>query len=109
MVLQLVTSKGFNSNALYVFALLDNYPNPFNGVTNLEYKIQFSSARVVLDIFDLQGQLVKRLVEKIQAGGSYRVVWDGTDQTGKIVSSGFYFGCLSVNGKQHVKRLLLLR
>lgn len=91
------------------FSLLNNYPNPFNSLTNIEYRVELPRAWVRLDIFDLRGQIIKKLVEKTQAGGLYKVVWDATDEAGKVIASGAYFASLRVNGTRHVKRLMLLR
>ncbi len=64
--------------------LLPNFPNPFNPVTTIRYSIPKAST-VTLDIFDVNGRTVARLIEKRQSAGHYAVNWDGRD-----LSSGIY-------------------
>ena len=91
------------------FSLLNNFPNPFNPATNIEYRIELPRAHVQLDIYDVKGQLIRRLVKQTQTNGSYKVSWNGTDYTGKTLASGIYFASLDVNGKRQVKKLVLLQ
>jgi DNA-binding transcriptional regulator YhcF (GntR family) len=69
---------------------LQNYPNPFNPETNITYNLD-QAEQVSLAIFNAQGQLVRTLVNKVQAPGQYAICWDGLDQDGERVSSGLYF------------------
>jgi flagellar hook assembly protein FlgD len=46
--------------------------------------------RVELKIYNLLGQVMKTLVIKEQAPGEYTVVWDGTDEAGRLVAAGIY-------------------
>ncbi|MFQ5583153.1 MAG: hypothetical protein ACE5GL_01805, partial [Calditrichia bacterium] len=67
--------------------LFRNYPNPFNPATNLQFRIPQKRDRgdvgfVELKIFDLLGKEVKTLMNKPLAPGSYKVQWDGRDNTG---------------------------
>jgi flagellar hook assembly protein FlgD len=49
---------------------------------------------VKLQIFDIQGRVVKTLVDERKPMGTYRAVWDGTDNQGRPVSSGVYMAKL---------------
>jgi hypothetical protein len=74
---------------------LHNYPNPFgrlpfNAQTSIEYTLPLTSS-VQLIIYNVFGQLVRRLSQGRQAAGHYRVVWDGKDAQGKTVPSGIYY------------------
>ena len=90
------------------FALRPNYPNPFNARTAIVY--QLSGRGVVeLTIFDLLGRPIRRLVEGAQAGGYYRVVWDGTDDSGRSVGSGVYLYSLRAGAFHRTRRLVLVR
>jgi parallel beta-helix repeat protein len=96
------------------FALLQNYPNPFNARTVLGYHIPGwaapeGSVPVRLDIYNVRGQLVRRLVEAEQAPGIYRVSWDGTDLNGQPASSGLYFCRLQAAGRNMTIKAILLR
>jgi hypothetical protein len=91
------------------FALLQNFPNPFNPETTIKYNLAEASD-VHLRIFNIVGQVVRTLVAERQPAGRYQVRWSGTDDRGASVSSGIYFYELSAGGKfQDVKRLMLLK
>jgi subtilisin-like proprotein convertase family protein len=72
-----------------VFALYDNFPNPFNPMTNIRFDLPQSS-RVNLQIFDIGGRLVRTLVDDQLPAASHVFPWDGTDDTGRRVASGTY-------------------
>ncbi len=70
--------------------LNSNYPNPFNPVTNIAYSIK-DAGNVTIEVYNLKGQLVKSLVNEVKETGDHTVIWNGTDNTNKSVSSGVYF------------------
>lgn len=98
------------------FSLEQNYPNPFNPQTTIRYQLS-NLAHVKLTIHNVLGQQVRELVNKQQAGGSYRVLWDGRSHTGVPVASGMYFYRLraeasaqgSEQGFVQTRKMLLLR
>jgi glucose/arabinose dehydrogenase len=101
--------KKNNNQGIKEYYLAQNYPNPFNPETHIAYKI-VNRAQVKINIMDLQGRLIRRLVNQIEAPGIYNIVWDGTNQTGIPQSSGIYFYQLLLDGKNiDTKRMLLLR
>ncbi|MCB0299506.1 MAG: T9SS type A sorting domain-containing protein, partial [Calditrichaeota bacterium] len=85
-----------------------NYPNPFNPQTNIRYRIAEHSF-VKLSIYNILGDLVKSLVSETQAPGEKVILWDGTNQSGAAVASGFYFYKLSAGDVQQTRRMLLIR
>ena len=94
-------------------ALLHNYPNPFNPETWIPYQLA-ESAEVVLTIYDLNGQLVRRLAVGHQAAGMYRsrsraAYWDGRNQLGESVASGLYFYTLTAGEFSATRRMLILK
>ena len=93
------------------FTLSQNYPNPFNSSTEIKYNLLSlkSSYHVVIKIYDVQGRLVKVLVDKTQAAGSYSISWDGTDLTGNAVASGIYFYSMQVGEFKSTQKMMLLR
>ena len=92
------------------FALLQNFPNPFNPETTIGYELA-ESADVTLQIYNVVGQVVRTLMAaEPQSVGRYQVRWDGMDDRGVPVSSGIYFYQISAAGKfQDVRKLMLLK
>ena len=93
--------------------LLANYPNPFNPETWIPYQLA-ESAEVTLTIYDMNGQLVRRLTVGHQAAGMYRsrsraAYWDGRNQLGEPVASGLYFYTLRVGEFTATRRMLILK
>lgn len=85
------------------FSLKQNYPNPFNSTTTIEFTLPKRS-NVTLIIFDVLGNQVSRVIDKIMSAGTYSVKFDGSN-----VSSGVYFYQLTSGDRVHVKKLILLR
>jgi hypothetical protein len=91
------------------FHLNQNYPNPFNPETTIAYELA-QPALVKLTIYNLQGQLVRTLVNAWQNSGKYKVVWQGmSDFNESRSTSGLYFYELTVGGKVIRKKMTLLR
>lgn len=90
--------------------LRDNYPNPFNAGTKIEYELP-NPSRVSLKVYNTQGQLVGSLLDDdFEPAGIHSVSWDGTDNNGKPVRSGVYFYQLTMQGYGgKAKKMLLLR
>jgi hypothetical protein len=90
------------------FALHHNYPNPFNPITTITYQLPKKS-KVILQIFDILGQVIKILVNDVQPAGVKSVAWDGTNNIGKKVNSGVYFYRIKTDDFLQSKKLLLIR
>ncbi|MDP1678270.1 MAG: Ig-like domain-containing protein [Bacteroidota bacterium] len=95
------------------YSLMQNYPNPFNPSTQIRYALGHSG-HVSLDVYNVLGQHVRSLINKIQPIGTYELEWDGKDKTGTHVSSGVYFYKITVmsNGEKifnETKKLMLLK
>ncbi len=90
------------------FQLEQNYPNPFNSTTLINYVLS-KSTPVELVIYNVQGQRIRTLVNKVQSAGRYKISWDGCDALGKDVSSGVYFYHLQAGEKQLTHKMLLVR
>ncbi|MFC2133764.1 T9SS type A sorting domain-containing protein [Bacteroidota bacterium] len=88
------------------FSLSNNYPNPFNMQTTIEYVLPRSS-HVKITVYNILGQLVKILVDSEKEPGQHRTMWNGIDQQSRKTSSGIYF-CRIVAGDFVSSRKLLL-
>ena len=86
-----------------------NYPNPFNPSTTIGYQIPEDNTRVQIVIYNMTGQIVKTLVDQNQNAGVYKIVWNGTNNSGMRVSSGVYFYRFAAGKFVQVKKLLLLK
>ena len=96
-----------------VTALLANYPNPFNPETWIPYQLT-TPAQVTLTIYNMNGQLVRRLAVGHQAAGMYwsrsrAAYWDGRNQLGESVASGLYFYTLTADEFTATRRMLILK
>jgi len=97
-----------NENIPAGFELSQNYPNPFNPSTNIKFGIS-DLEFVELKIFDINGKLLRTLLNETKAPGSYEVRWDGRDSYGNEVGSGAYFYRLKAGNMVKVRKMLLLR
>ncbi len=85
------------------FALLNNYPNPFNASTVIEYQLPVTTD-VRLEVYNLLGERVATLVDSKQQAGYRSVIWDA-----KEVSSGLYFYKLTAGDYSDTKRMMLVK
>jgi phosphatidylserine/phosphatidylglycerophosphate/cardiolipin synthase-like enzyme len=88
--------------------LLQNFPNPFNGTTQIRYQIN-QATHVTLKIYNLAGQDVKTLVSEDKKAGDYLVDWTGTDFSDQLVSSGVYIYQLKTGDIIQNRKLLLIK
>ena len=94
------------------FALYQNTPNPFNMSTMIIYDIPNTvknAVEVKLSIYNIQGQLVKTLEDRVRTAGKYTVHWNGTDESGLMVSSGVYYYKLIANDVVLTKKLAIMK
>lgn len=94
------------------FSLMQNYPNPFNMQTAIRYEVP-RSANVSLNIYNLNGQLVRTFRPGVQSVGQYHVLWNGTDTSGREVPTGVYIYSLSAETEHETlvqsKKMILLK
>jgi hypothetical protein len=88
--------------------LLPNRPNPFRASTTIGYQIAIAG-EVEIAIYDLNGRLVRTLVQQHQDPGTYGAVWNGADDLGLPVRSGVYFYRLAAGSHQSVQRMIILQ
>ncbi|MEZ4387220.1 MAG: FlgD immunoglobulin-like domain containing protein, partial [Candidatus Krumholzibacteriia bacterium] len=83
-------------------------PNPFNPRTVLRYTVP-AAGPVRLDVFDVRGRRVSRLVDRIQPAGQHEVTWAGQADDGRAVASGVYLARLRAAGSEDTHRLVLMK
>ena len=91
--------------------LLPNYPNPFNPETWIPYQLA-ASADVTVQIYTVNGVLVRTLALRNQPAGIYQnksraAYWDGKNEQGEAVSSGIYFYTLKAGDFFATKKMLI--
>jgi cyclomaltodextrinase / maltogenic alpha-amylase / neopullulanase len=86
-----------------LFSLQQNFPNPFNPVTVIQYSVS-SDSKVSLQVYDVLGREVAVLVDGEKKAGSYAAEFDG-----KTLSSGVYYYRLVTKNNVEVKRMVLLK
>ena len=87
---------------------ITNYPNPFNTSTNISYEI-YNTNYISIAIYDLNGNNIKSLVNKIKPPGKYLIEWNGENRYGLPVSAGMYIYTLSIGEYTQTKKMILLK
>jgi hypothetical protein len=87
---------------------LGNSPNPFNPSTTVRFSIP-AAADVSLEIFAVDGSLVRTLQHGPLPGGFHNRAWDGRDDAQNIVSSGVYFCRLIAGSGRLTQKMVLAR
>jgi cytochrome c peroxidase len=82
-------------------------PNPFHGATEITFTLP-GAAAVNLDVFDVAGRQVRRLLTESRPAGLHTVVWDATNDQGRRVAPGVYFYRLKADREANVQRVVLL-
>jgi len=99
-----VRYKGLFGNNLPInISLSQNFPNPFNPTTTIEYALPEAS-HVTLDVYDILGRKVTTLVSELKQPGYHQVTWNAADQT-----SGMYFYKIQAGDFTETKKMLLLK
>ncbi len=104
----IVSSSDVVNNHPSVTNELINYPNPFNPETVIKYNLG-QNAKVDLSIYNIKGQLVRKLANEIKLAGTHEIVWNGKNDRGNNLASGIYFSVLKTGKQTLVRKLLLLK
>ncbi len=103
IVLKAVTGIAGNNEIASGYSLSQNFPNPFNPATKLNYTVA-RTGLVNLSVYDSRGNMVKNLVNETRNAGSYSVEFNGSN-----LSSGVYYYKISVNGFSETKKMMLVK
>ena len=88
--------------------LSQNFPNPFNPNTTIQFDIPENSD-VKLSVYNVRGQLVNTLINENLLAGPHQITWNGTDNSNRAVSSGIYFYRIEANGQSETRRMVLMK
>ena len=91
------------------FALGQNYPNPFNPTTTVRFDLPREAA-VILEIYNVVGVRVRSLQKgEMISAGRHTIVWDGRDESGRMLPSGAYLYRISAGDFQAWRKMTLLK
>jgi hypothetical protein len=90
------------------FKLNQNYPNPFNPATKISFDLPQRSY-VEINIYNVLGQRVRKLLNQTLRGGHHELVWDGRSDSGNFVTSGLYFVRLSTKKHIATKKMMIIK
>ena len=96
------------NNILTEFKLNQNYPNPFNPVTNILYNLT-EDGFVKITVFDILGNVIKKLVNEVQNSGYKSIQWNATNNQGEPVSAGVYLYKIQAGDFVDTKKMILLK
>jgi hypothetical protein len=85
------------------FEILGNYPNPFNGSTNIEYSLS-QPGRVTVVIYDILGRRIENLIDENQAAGKYLINWKAG-----AFPTGIYFVRLKMGDYSDTRKITMAR
>jgi hypothetical protein len=85
------------------FEILGNYPNPFNGSTNIEYSLS-QPGRVTVVIYDILGRKIENLIDENQAAGKYLINWNADNYP-----TGIYFVRLKMGDYSDTIKITMIR
>jgi len=85
------------------FQLEQNYPNPFNPSTIIRYGLP-KTTNVKLEVFDITGQIIEKLVDEEQPAGYYEINFNAQQ-----LASGMYFYRIQAGSFNQVKKMILIK
>jgi predicted outer membrane repeat protein len=91
-----------------LLALQQNYPNPFNPSTTISYSLP-DKIHAQLAVYNLDGKLVRMLVDEDLDEGYKQTTWDGKNSHGNAVASGVYFCRLIAGDKMLTRKMVVIR
>ncbi len=103
------TSTPVEDQAPKALALAQNQPNPFNPMTKIAFALN-QRGPVSLQVFDLQGRLVRTLLAgEAMAAGDHAVVWNGLTDAGQQAASGTYVYRLDAGNQRLTRKMLMVK
>ncbi|MBN2279476.1 MAG: T9SS type A sorting domain-containing protein [Candidatus Marinimicrobia bacterium] len=90
------------------FALLPNYPNPFNPTTQLRFSTH-QYGKITVKIYDIQGRQIRNLYRAHHQPGYYSLTWNGLNDAGLPVGSGLYFASFNFQNQYKTIKMQLIK
>jgi len=106
--LMITVVDGFSGAIPKVFALDQNYPNPFNPTTRINYQLPIAG-NVVVEVYNLRGEIVTTLVDGNMQAGFHSVEWNGLTSSGNQISSGVYLYRIQAGDFNKVRKMIMLK
>ncbi|MEX1275202.1 MAG: FlgD immunoglobulin-like domain containing protein, partial [Bacteroidota bacterium] len=103
-----VVSAGDDDASPGSFSVFQNYPNPSNPETTIEFDLAVRG-EVTIRVYDLSGRLVKEVLRRELAAGRHRARWDGSDAMGRRAASGTYLAVVQHGKQKKTLKLQLLK
>jgi len=88
--------------------LLSAYPNPFNPSTTISFDL-IKSESVSINIYNIKGQLIKSLANKVYDKGNHSIVWDGKDNNNINCGTGVYFYKMKTGRTTQTKKMMIIK
>jgi hypothetical protein len=96
-------TDGERKTTLSPVELFECYPNPFNPVTTIQFRLSVTGP-VTVKIFDPSGKEIVTLVDRTMSAGEHRIAWNATPYP-----SGMYFCSVQAGGASEIKKLILVK
>ncbi len=87
---------------------MTNFPNPFNPETTVSFNVP-EEMNASVTVYNIRGQKIATLFNGRAEAGANSVVWNGTDESGKKVSSGIYFYKLTAGNQTQLKKMVMVK
>ena len=102
------TNLDLENSFINQFALMQNFPNPFNPITEINFSLK-NSEWIELSIYDLMGRKNNTLVNNKMNVGNHAINWDGKNHFGRDVPAGLYIYRLTSSDDAIYKSMLLIK
>jgi len=99
----IVSHTGEETKIISIYSIDQNYPNPFNPSTKIKFSIP-QSEQVVINVFNIQGELIKSLVDRVIEAGNYQIIFDGSG-----LASGMYLYRIQAGSFIETNKMTLIK
>jgi hypothetical protein len=91
-----------------IYSLGQNYPNPFNPSTTIKFSLP-RRAKVTITVFNILGQTIKTLTDRVYDAGEHQLNWDGRNGRGRQIATGVYLYRIVSEGFTKTRKMILLK